>query len=254
MILAVRFRQAAVPKQESEEGFLLEEQLERHVATKREHALSGGLHLARHVEGHRASVRRRDGRAQHHPGRDLRDGLLRKEPGAKVRGRLLERRAVFVGQLGDLDVEQRPEHLPLDERRGVTVSRDLQDRHRLSGRVACGFAIAQPQGGAKPGDLLLEPRTCRIGLGLGPDLGDGVAPGDLVERCPGPSRTTSATAAGVIIRTGFVVTSASTRSTAAMIAVARFIASGRTSVRSNRQRSAGAPSSVSFFGSRLRNW
>lgn len=62
------------------------------------------------------------------------------------------------------------------------------------------------------------------------------------------------TAAGVNMRTRFVVTSVSTRSRAATIAAARFIASTRILVCSDRERDAGAPSSVSLFESRLRNW
>lgn len=64
----------------------------------------------------------------------------------------------------------------------------------------------------------------------------------------------SVTAAGVNMRTRFVVTSVSTRSRAATIATARFITSTSTWVCSDRERDAGAPSSVSLFESRLRNW
>jgi hypothetical protein len=84
VVLAVGLRQAAEPEQEREQVFLLEEQVERHVAAKRARALAGPLDLARHVNGHRAAVRGRDRRAQHHRRRDLRDGLLRKEPTTKI--------------------------------------------------------------------------------------------------------------------------------------------------------------------------
>jgi len=100
--------------------------------------------------------------------------VLGKEPGAKVPGRLLERHAILLGELREPDVEQRPEHVPLDDRRGVAASRNPEGRHRLTGRFACGLAIAQTQGGAKPIDLLLEASASRVGIGLGPDLGNGI--------------------------------------------------------------------------------
>ncbi len=69
------------------------------------------------------------------------------------------------------------------------------------------------------------------------------------------SRTISATASGVSSCTAHCdMISISARSIAAIRAAARFIASGRRFVRSERDRNSGAPRSTSRFGSRRRNW
>ena len=241
-------------KQEGEQVLPLKEQVQGHVATKRDRAFASPLDLPRHVDGNRAPMRSLDRRAQHDGGGDLGDALGGEQPVANVPGRLVEGHAFLVGQFGSLDVEQRPEHLALHGRRCVAATRYLQSRHRLSGRLARRRPLAQTHGGSKRGDFLLQPVARRVGLGLGPDPRDGVSPTISSSAARAASRTISVIAAGLIIRTRFVVTSTSTRSTAAMNSGGPLHRLGRTSVRSERHRSAGDPSSVSFFGSLRRYW
>ena len=184
VVLAVRLRQATEPEQEGEQVLLLEEQIERHVAPERDRAFASPIDLPRHVDGNRAPMRSFDRRAQHDGGGDLGDALGGKQSVANVPGRLLEGHAILVGELGSLDVEQRPKNLSLHGRRCVAASLYLQSRHRLAGRVARRRPIAQAHGGSKRGDFLFDPVARRFRLGLGPDARDRVDPDNLVERRP----------------------------------------------------------------------